>query len=250
MENDKPKKLGFWVANLIIGIVSVIFSCFIGLWTLSVVGLFPYFFFVLLVLFILIPVFYRKNRKNGKFRLPMWLTRISFVLISLLYVFLPYIGSNFEHDEYFYIPKKLIYTYGVYSPNSSIDEMLPKHLPDECNDYKFKTQLGSIAQDYHPSVYLMFYTDKATMEQYEKNFDALSNVTEVSAECEKREFYSLDNTTFYYPKNFPNHAFSWLDDVHRKRFVDMPNAKLYIAGTYYTKGCLLDYDSGLVVYWT
>ena len=79
--------------------------------------------------------------------------------------------------------------------------MLPKHLPDVCNDYKFKTQLGGIGQDYHPSLYLMFYTDKATMEQYEKDFDALSNVTEVSAECEKREFDSLDNTTFYYPKN-------------------------------------------------
>lgn len=250
MENDKPKKSGWWIVNLVIGIISVPCSCFILLWSLSVAGLFPYFFIVLLILFILIPVFSIINRKSGICRIALWTVRIAFVLTAALYAFIPFVGMSFEHIKIFYVPKKLIYTYGVYSPPYTITEMLPKHLPDECRSYKFKTELGSIAQDYHPSVYLMFYTDKATMEQYEKDFDALSNVTEVSAECEKREFYSLDNTTFYYPKNFPDHAFSWLDDVHRKDFVDMPNAKLYIAGTYYTKGCLLDYDSGLVVYWT
>lgn len=225
-------------------------SCLWGIWLLSIIGIILYFIIPLAVIFLLIPVFYRKYKQFGKFHVALWVSRITFIVLLLILFLLPYIGVHYEFDKRFYIPKKLIYTYGVYEPGSDIAKMLPEQLPDDCRDYKFKTQLGSIAQDYHPSVYLMFYTDKATMEQYEKNFGALSNVTEVSAECEKREFYSLDNTTFYYPKNFPNHAFSWLDDVHRKGFVDMPNAKLYIAGTYYTKGCLLDYDSGLVVYWT
>lgn len=205
---------------------------------------------VLLILFILIPILYYRYRDTGKGKKALTGVRVAFIAMCALLVSLPFVGASFEHSKLLYIPKKCIYTVGVFSASLDIGEMLPKHLPSDCREYKLKTQLNAPAQDYHPSLYLMFYTDKATMEQYEKNFNALSNVTEVSAECKKREFYSLDNTTFYYPKNFPDHAFSWLDDVHRKDFVDMPNAKLYIAGTYYTKGCLLDYDSGLVVYWT
>jgi hypothetical protein len=57
--------------------------------------------------------------------------------------------------------------------------------------------------------------------------------------------------TYYEPRYFPDHAFAWLDDTHRKEFLDMRNAAVYRrTDTYYTNGCLIDYDSGLVVFWT
>ena len=250
MESDKPKKSGFWIANLIISLFFVLSSCFVGIWTLSVAGLFPYFFIVLLVLFLMIPVLYRKNQKDGKYKIPLWTVRIAFVLISLLFVVLPYIGLKFKYNKFFYTPKKIIYTYGVYTLSSNIDEMLPKHLPLECREYKFITQLGSIAQDYHPSVYLMFYTNNDTLMQYEKKFKIIPDVNIASGECKEHEYYQFQNEVFFYPKNFPDHVFWRLDDIHREKFKNMENAKIYIAGDYYTHGCLLDYDSGLVVFWT
>lgn len=255
MDNDKPKKSGWWIVNLVIGIILVPCSCFILLWTLSVAGLFPYFFIVLLILFILIPVFSIINRKSGICRIALWTARIAFVLTVALYAFIPFVGMSFEHIKIFYVPKKLIYTYGVYSPPYTITEMLPKHLPDECRGYKFKTELGSIAQDYHPSVYLMFYTDRDTIAEYEEFFSGLPDC-EKSDEIGSRMRQVVKDGKYSYityvqPEAFPNHAFTWLDDIHKEEFLDMRNAVVYRKTKgYYGRGCLLDHDSGLVIYWT
>ncbi|MBQ8961024.1 MAG: hypothetical protein IJ071_07390 [Ruminococcus sp.] len=247
MEADKPKMSGWVIANIVIPCLSLIFSPFILIWSLSVLGLFPYFFIVLLILFILIPVFYRIYRKSDKCRIALWAARISFVLIAAIYAALPYIGTHFEYDKNFYVPKKLIYTYGVYSPPYTIVEMLPQHLPDDCREYKFITQLGSIAQDAHPSVYLMFYTDSDTIREYEEFFGELPNCVR-SDEIGEHD-YGKYTGKYVYPKDFPVHALSWLDDTYEEEFRDMRNAAVY-RKTDYGIGCLIDYDSGLVVYWT
>ena len=255
MDIDKPKRSGWLIVNIIIAVISVCLSLYLFVWTLSVCGLFPYFFIVLLVLFILIPVFYRIHRKNGKCLVALWIVRIAFVLCIALYAVLPFIGIRYEHDKNFYVLKKFIYNNGVYIPPSDISEMLPKHLPDDCREYKYKTQLGSIAQDYHPSEYLMFYTDSETISDYERHFNELPNCVRsdetVSHMRMVKEGDKYVEKTYLEPKYFPDHAFSWLDDVHREEFLDMRNAAVYRrTDTYYTNGCLIDYDSGLVVFWT
>ena len=199
-----------------------------------------------------VTVLYKQYRNKGKFHKSLWAARITFVILLLIPLPLPYIGVNFEHDSQFYVLKKFIYTYGVYDVGSDIDEMLPKHLPDDCRDYKFKTQLGSIAQDYHPSAYLMFHTDSGTISGYEERFEKLTN-------CEKKDAASErfvrdknnDIVQYAYPEAFPDHVFMWLDDVHKQDLLNAENAVIYrMTDTYYGRGCLIDYDSGLVVYWT
>ena len=247
MENDKPKSAGWWIANAAILVLSVAAAPVF----VSVLGLSFYFFVVLLILFILIPIFFAINRKSGKCRIALWAARVAFVLTAVLFVSLPLVGVRFEHVKLFYVPKKLIYTYGVYTSPYTITEMLPKHLPDECRDYKFKTQLGSIAQDYHPSAYLMFYTDSDSIAEYEEFLNEFPDC-EKSDETESRMFSvgengDYTNVTFVMPAAFPAHAFTWLDDTHKEEFLDMRNAVVYAK---YGRGCLLDHDSGLVVFWT
>ena len=112
-----------------------------------------------------------------------------------------------------------------------------------------------IAQDYHPSAYLMFYTDSDTLAEYEEFFNELPNC-EKSYETESRtlsvgEKGKYLNITYILPKAFPSHAFTWLDDMHKDIILDMRNTVVYSkTDTYYSRGCLLDYDSGLVVFWT
>lgn len=252
MENDKSDKSFWLVVNSIIGVVGLLTSCLWGIWLLSIIGIVLYLIIPLVILFILIPIFYKKYRKNGKFHISLLVSRIAFVVLLLIPLPLPYIGVHYEYDKRFYIPKKLIYTYGVYEPGSDIATMLPEHLPDDCRDYKFKTQLGSIAQDYHPSAYLMFYTNGETIVEYEEKFKSLHN-------CVKSDVISdiphldKDNSVvvYSYPEKFPDHAFSWLDDVHKQDLLNVENAVVYrMTDTQYGRGCLLDFDSGLVVFWT
>lgn len=245
---------GWEIANIVILGLSLIAFPFVFFRSLSVPGLSKYFFIPLLVLFILIPVFFNIYRKSGKCRIALWAARIAFVLTAALYAFIPLVGMSFEHVKCFYVPKKLVYTYGVYSPPYTIAEMLPKQLPDDCRGYKMKTELGSLAQDYHASLYLMFYTDSDTIAEYEEFLGGLPDC-EKSVETEPRMLSVREDSNFtnlyIFPKAFPYYAFAWLDDTHREEFLDMRNAVVYkTTKGYYSRGCLLDYDSGLVVFWT
>ena len=227
-------------------------SCLWGIWLLSIIGIILYFIIPLAVLFLLIPVFYRKYKQFGKFHVALWVSRITFIVLLLILFLLPYIGVHYEFDNRFYIPKKLIYTYGVYEPGSDIAKMLPEQLPDDCRDYKFKTQLGSIAQDYHPSAYLMFHTNGETIAEYEEKFKSIHNCvkSDVISDIPHRD--KDNNVVVYsYPEKFPDHVFDWLNYIHRQDLLNANNAFIYtITDTYYGMGCLLDYDSGLIVYWT
>lgn len=255
MASDKQNKSGWRVVNAFILIIAVLCFPLFLIWSISVAGLTPYFIILLLGLFILIPVLYRRYRKNGKCLIALWTARISFVVVAALYAVIPLIGTRFEHNKNFYIPKKLIYTYGVYDLSAEIDEMLPEKLPDECREYRFITQLGSIAQDSHPSVYLMFYTDGETIEEYEDLFSGLPNCVK-SDEIGTRSRSVLEGdkyveVTYDHPQNFPEHIWTWLEETHKKEFLDMRDAVVYRkTDTYYSRGCLLDHDSGLVVFWT
>lgn len=249
MENDKPIQAGWVIANFIIGIVGFLTSWFWGLYLLCIGGVTGYFIFPLLIVFALIPILYNQYRYKGRFRRALWAARIAFFVLLVLPLPLPYIATHFEHNEHFYSAKKFLYAHGVYIGDSHIDEMLPKHLPDECRGYKFKTQVGSIAQDYHPSVYLMFYTDSDTIAEYESLLKEFPNCVRSD---ETGEYdYGKSFGKYVYPKDFPAHAFAWLDDTHKEEFLDMRNAVVYSkTDTYYGRGCLLDHDSGLVVFWT
>lgn len=125
----------------------------------------------------------------------------------------------------------------MYGDKSGIYEaLLPEQLPDACTGYRFRTQGSLIAQDYHASSYLTFYTDAATLDTYAAYYDSM--------DCERIQYAPAGETD---EKQFPH--LSWfcrqmrLDQTMPEHSEQMT---LYWFDSYYPKGVLLDYDTGLV----
>ena len=79
---------------------------------------------------------------------------------------------GFDRVKLLYPLKRLDYTRSVYGENSTYYErILPEQLPKVCEDYSFRTQGSMIAQDYHPTSWLCFTTDKETLDAYAVYYD-------------------------------------------------------------------------------
>lgn len=133
--------------------------------------------------------------------------------------------------------KRFLYTYGVYGDRSGIYEaLLPEQLPDACTGYRFRTQGSLIAQDYHASSYLTFYTDVATLDTYAAYYDSM--------DCERIQYAPAGETD---EEQFPH--LSWFCG-QMQLDLSLPEHSeqmtLYWFDSYYPKGVLLDYDTGLV----
>lgn len=134
--------------------------------------------------------------------------------------------------------KRFLYTYGVYGDGRSgiYEALLPEQLPDACTGYRFRTQGSLIAQDYHASSYLTFYTDAATLDTYAAYYDSM--------DCERIQYAPVGETD---EEQFPH--LSWfcgqmkLDQTMSEHSEQMT---LYWFDSYYPMGVLLDYDTGLV----
>ncbi|MDE7364654.1 MAG: hypothetical protein K2N27_07210, partial [Ruminococcus sp.] len=176
--------------------------------------------------------------------------RISIIIVIVLTFLVPYIvvRPDLNYSKQMYQVKKFICCYGIHS--GDMLEYFPEKLPEVCEDYKFITQGGgSIAQDYHPSAYLIFHTDTSTiheLEEYYKQLDG-AELVEINIEAIYSHIDKQKNVIDV-PKAFSGHVFAWLDDVHIDDFFD---AVFYKVPSYYDRGCIFDYSSGLVVYyWT
>ena len=154
---------------------------------------------------------------------------------SVLYA--PGGAAEAKEVQLLYPLKRFLYTYGVYGDESGIYEaLLPEQLPDACTGYRFRTQGSLIAQDYHASSYLTFYTDAATLDTYAAYYDSM--------DCERIQYDPVGETD---EEQFPH--LSWfcgqmqLDQTMPEHSEQMT---LYWFDSYYPKGVLLDYDTGLV----
>ena len=135
-------------------------------------------------------------------------------------------------------------------------------MPSNYRDFKFKTQGKAPARHYYASAYLAFHTDNETLKKYEDLFKGRADFSAYSILAEK--FDGIDFNTYAYPQEFP--AFDFLDKVHKEDLLKIDadseeqstqrNLIVYSDSPYQSnnrydsKGCLIDYDSGLVVFWT
>lgn len=120
-------------------------------------------------------------------------------------------------------------------------------MPKKCDDYMFITQGSFPAQDYHPSAYLAFHTDSETLKKYENHFDSLNNVElKVTHMPDKEKSMGGDDSWSKCPEELPRHVFGQLQPEH---IHDFEKAIIYTVPSYYGKGCMLDYNSGLAVFW-
>lgn len=105
-------------------------------------------------------------------------------LLSLLAAYAPLaILSGFTTEmKVMYPAKRAMYIYGVYSSSSDYySKLLPETLPQQCGSYSFRAQGSVIAQDYHPTSWLRFSTDRAALDGYAAYYDAQGFTRSTSA---------------------------------------------------------------------
>lgn len=203
-----------------------------------------------ILLNIFLVLFYREWLEHRKYRKTVTALRLSAIAVIVLVISIPNIAtdSDLNYEKSMYQVKRFIYSHSFYN------RYLPTKLPKVCEDYKFVTQVSIPAQDYHPSAYLIFRTDTATMQELEEAYKQIDDAELLEIEDapdieEYKQEYGDDYIEYMpqCPNEIPAHVYARLDDDHIENFFD---AVIYEVPSYYSKGCIFDYDSGLVVYWT
>lgn len=187
---------------------------------------------------------YKLHIKYGHFRKIVIVLRIIAIIICMLSILAPIILMSFRHTEFMYPIKRFCYGYGVYSERFNND-ILPENLPEKCDDYLFITRGSMVAQDYHADAYLIFHTDKKTLQEYDNHFKYVDDAERYIAHMPDKEEYD-DYLWLECPEEFPKYVFQRLEPEHIHNF---EKAVIYTIPSYYSKGCMLDYDSGLAVFW-
>ncbi len=236
-ENNSCKK--FLLSKISNVIFLILFPFFCGTFIMVPrveIILFGIFFILNVILFGFCKIF--KKAKGVIIFLRCVITVLFIIILSV-----PFLLMKFDKTKEMYSLRRFLYNYGVYG--GYFDKLIPEKLPENCDDYMFIAQCSFIAQDYHPSSYLVFHTDAETLEEYEKYYSNLEKIELQPIEIE--EYIANDGQILKLPNAFPGHVFSRLEQEHISNF---ENAKIYKIPDYYNKGCIIDYESSLIVIWT
>ncbi len=234
MQNQYPDKINHILKSVFSGIASLTLPiCFFTIMLMPDIN--EILFMILAVLWLIVHCLGKLYERKGVGRKILRIFRILVLIGTVIYFIPTVLLTGFSNTEKLYPVKRYLYTQGVYG-GGFYDEFLPEQLPEHCMDYKFITQGSMIAQDYHASSYLIFHTDEQTLRSYEQKMEAL-DVTKLENEQHSEGKYKFP----------PPYVTSQLLPVHRTDFSD---SVIYHVNDYYDKGCILDYDSGLVIFWT
>lgn len=227
--------------NVLIG-----FFLFMGIiWFVCTITLSITLFFIGFIINFVLALIYKKYMLYGRFRKTVIVLRTVAVTVLVLAVLAPIMLMKFNRNKIVYPVKRFCYSYGNYGVIDN--HILPSFLPKKCDDYMFITQGSFPAQDYHPSAYLAFHTDSETLKKYENHFDSLNDSKRYTAHIpdpEEKQF--SDEIMLKCPEELPRHVFGQLQPEH---IHDFEKAIIYTVPSYYGKGCMLDYNSGLAVFW-
>lgn len=235
------KKTTLHALNILIG-----FFLFMGIiWFVCTITLSITLFFIGFIVNFALALIYEKYMLYGRFRKAVIVLRSVAVTVLALAVLAPVMLMKFDRNKIVYPVKRFCYSYGNYGVIDN--NILPSFLPKKCDDYMFITQGSFPAQDYHPSAYLVFHTDSGTLNKYENYFDSLNNAElKVTHMPDKEDYMDNDDLRLKCPEELPMHVFQRLKPEH---IHDFEKAIIYKIPAYYGKGCMLDYDSGLAVFW-
>ena len=182
-------------------------------------------------------------RQQGTGRKLLHVMRVIAIGSVVLYYVPSTVGIGFTETRWMYPLKRFVYVHGI----SGYGEVLPEKLPQKCEGYFFRTEVQMIAQDYHPSSYLAFYTDPAELDRLAAEFGGRRTVTKTLDEMDDEERERLSYLDFpNCPEEIPPFV---VGRVHPAE--ELHGAVVYVrSDSYYSKGLVLDYDSGYVIYWT
>lgn len=174
-------------------------------------------------------IIYKLVTKFNKGRAFLHTTRAIVIIAWIVYYTPMVLLMNFSHTKPLYTLKRADYIHGVYGGSDFYQQLLPEKLPEICDDYSFRAQGSVPAQDYHPSSYLMFHTDSATLDAYALHYEQSGGTR-------------LEN-------GYAQEKIEWFCGQMRLResFNDnLDNAVIYWFNERYPKAVLLNYDTGLV----
>ena len=251
--NQKQKKTGFALLNSVLAYVFIFGGGMI--FVIATIGISGALFFPSVIVNVILAILYNNYKKNGHFRLPVIIFRVTAILMVIVIFGSPIIGMSFSETPFMYKAKRAVFGYGVRS-GENMDTFLPKDIPDNCDNYYFRTQLCFVAQDYHPNAYLAFHCDDSCFpeymavaerigEKYEKEltFEQFLSESRIgSIEEWDGEQKALVIGHYY---NIPPHVISMLKDEHRNMLT--PSAEVY--NNFGSGGCIFDRTTGLMVFW-
>lgn len=259
IQKKKSSRRKLWIINTIYFFCLPIMAWFI--WATSYLT----FIFPMKVFFanILIVILYNLSRKWQIFRITLNIVRVITILLVVLSFVPTIILSNFKKSEFMYPAKKYVFAYGVRSSTFSSTTMsrFPEALPENAEDYFFKTQPKIPAPEYRPLAILSFRTDKTTMEQFEA--ECKENGGQLVEYNTTFEEYLIENNQIQYKddaeymeslknefsknRGFPINLIKYLDEVKQDDILG--NSVVYKVESTLPHGYAFDYDSGLVVIW-
>ncbi|MDE7121726.1 MAG: hypothetical protein K2O42_06160, partial [Oscillospiraceae bacterium] len=117
------------------------------------------------------------------------------------------------------------------------DRMFPEKLPEVCEDYRIITQGSVLAQDYHAGIYLTFRTDDATIQAYQDRIESLDS---------EKKFLDHSDPDFEKIFGYSDYACQILGLEQ-----DFSDSLVYLLhkSYYYSQGCILDEQTGTVIFW-
>lgn len=229
----------FWIVlNVLVGIYSTPIGMMM---TIYACGITFHMLPILIVLHIVLVLLYHRYREKQKGKTALYIVRTITVLCSVVFFLIPYPLRLFQDEPSAYLLKRELFYHGV-SENDYCHTLLPERLPETCTDYKCITQGQVVAQDYHPSLYLMFRTTPDILEQYAAKAEALGlKKTEMPDEQTVRDYYDFLPE---YPPQLMGHVLSRLEPKD-----SLYGSVRYTSSDYYNKGMIVQYETGLVIFW-
>lgn len=257
---ETPVTSLFTLANIVMFFV-LGFTGFINLLSFNMIA------FTLIIPFILANAFlidyYKKSKINFYYKKHVNICRIIAIILTLIIFGSPLMVMFFNCTKPFYHLKQAVYSCGYRSVIEQRTKEFPDFLPRECEDYYFKVMPPVPAPEHRSFACLSFYTDEETMEKYEREFAEKGyetvnsdksfedimieneiNITELTEDDKMWITYTYlkeKGVPYYIPYSFRDEK---LINLSHDVIVYDFRSKLG-----FTSGCLLDYDSGLVIFW-
>ncbi|MBR5514030.1 MAG: hypothetical protein IKV85_08630 [Ruminococcus sp.] len=260
---ETPVASPFTLINIVMFFV-LGFTGFINLLSFNMIA------FTLIIPFILanviLKVYYNKYKRNYYYKKHVNICRIIAIILTLIIFGSPLMVMFFNRTKPFYHLKQAVYSCGYRSMSKQRTRAFPDFLPRECEDYYFRIKAPAPfpeATDTYACV--SFYTDEETIKKYEQEF------------AEKGYETINDDKTFesiMLEKNInPSELTEYFDDmtsaadiylrgkgapyfismsVNDEKLLNLSHDVVvynFRSKLGFTSGCLLDYESGIVIFW-
>lgn len=224
--------------------------------------------FTLIIPFIIANVILREYYKKSKilfyYKKHVNICRIIAIALTVIICGSPIMMVGFNRTKPFYHLKQAVYSCGLSNVFELRTREFPDFLPRKCEDYYFIIKPHAPFPE-APNTFasVSFYTDEETIEKYEREFagkgyekansDKTFEDIMIENEINLSEISEMDSRwltkTYIKEKGVPQYIVNFTEeekildlshDVIVYKFINRPNFK---------SGCLLDYDSGIVIFW-